>query len=646
MDITSKFLSPLPPDTILANNFEQYERDKTDISVVRSLARHANFWEAIDAPPYILNIIKNGYTIPLKYMPKSVQLRNNASSRKEPVFVRSAIDDLILKGAISESVSPPYIINPLTVAEKYSKKRLVLDLRHVNRAVLPQKCKIEGADTLSQYLPSAKFLFGFDLKSGYHHISMVPDQRKLLGFAYPDEKWVTRYFVFNILPFGLSSAGFVFTKVLRVLVNLWRSNGIPILVFFDDGIAAAESFEQGIDYSAIVKADLLASGFIPNVLKSVWIPQAILEWLGFTYNLIIHMIYATESKLDRLTHMLTSARKLRFIHKHTLSSITGSLVSLHRAYGDIVYLRSKRMQMLIARDTRRLRYLKPNNGMYINNPVASAAVSFSDASGTGCAAIITPHPDSTSVVTHREFSDWERPLSSTYRELIAVLHGLEHTKHLLEGKALRWHTDSKNICSIVRKGSMVLPLLEIALEIFHICKQYRIVLSMSWLSRKFNDTANSLSRIIDHGDWGVAPSWFNYISQRLGSTTIDCFADFRNTKHQCFNSRFYCSQAEGVDAFTQDWGHDFNWLVPPLYLVIRTIEYLQLSRAKGILVIPIWTSAHYWPRIVQLRTRQWQHVITTLTLGDIFVHYRNQQSIFGSKAWKSKTLAMKLDFSL
>ena len=663
MDLNSKSMSGITSNIKLADTFEQYERDDSDISVVGSLANHASFWEDIGAPQYIRNIIENGYSIPLKYLPKAIYLKNNATSRNEPEFVRTAIDELVVKGAVMELEAPPRVVNPLTVAEKDCKKRLVLDLRHINRAVHENKCKIEGADTLSQFLGEANFLFGFDLKAGYHHVDMVPNQWQLLGFAYPDHTGKTRYFVFKVLPFGLSSAGFVFTKILRVLINLWRSKGIPIVAFFDDGIGAVTSFEKGVTCSRVVKLDLLASGFIPNVSKSIWIPQAVMDWLGFTYNLLVRMIFATQNKLDRLSELLKTASKLRYIHKRTLSSVTGSLVSLHRAYGDIVYLRSKRMQMLIAKDIRWdiyvrldaaakseisfwLHYLQNNNGMSINTPIAAAAVSYSDASGTGCAAIITPCPNRKSLVTHREFSEQERPRSSTYRELVAVLHGLEQTKHLLQGKALRWHTDSKNICSIVRKGSMVPDLLEMALEIFHICKQFQITLSMSWLSRVYNDEADSFSRIIDHDDWGVTPSWFKYISRKLGDITIDRFADARNTKHSRFNSRFYCPTAEAIDAFTQDWAYDYNWLVPPLFLVARTIAYLELTKAKGIFIVPIWTSAHYWPHIMNLREHKRQHVIATLILGDIFLHYRNQRSLFGSKSWNSKTLVMKLDFSV
>ena len=662
MDVSSKYLSPNSPDIVLAKSFHQYEQDLSDISVVGSLARHADYWDNLPAPQYIKNIIRNGYTIPLYRLPKSVILPNNASSRNEPVFVRSAIDELLLKEAAMEVNTPPRVVNPLTVAIKDGKKRLVLDLRHVNRAVVPQKCKIESTDILAQYLPSAAFLYGFDLKSGYHHIDMVPAQWCLLGFSFPDHKGKIRYFVFKVLPFGLSSAGFIFTKVLRVLIHLWRSSGIRIVTFFDDGIGAITDYIQGIEQSKFVKKVLLNAGFIPNAIKSTWVPTPTLACLGFLYDLIKRMVFAQECKLDKIKHNIILALHKVDIHKRKLSSIVGSIVALHLSHGDIVYLRTKRMQMLIAQtndwdDTITLtepaydelmfwlNYMYKNNGLSIDLPIAAAAVSYSDASATGCASIITPCPSQESLVTHREFTEHEQSLSSTYRELVAVYHWLESAKFRLQNSALKWFTDSMNIVSIVRKGSMVQPLLELALEIFHITRKHNITLSMNWISRDLNVTADQFSRIIDHDDWGVDPQWFEHICKIMGPVTIDRFADARNTKTARFNSRFLCPSCEAVDAFTQNWHHDRNWIVPPLYLIQRALEYLILCKAKGILICPIWKAAHYWPRISFLLEHQKQHIIQTMIRGDIFVHYRNRNSIFGASQWSSETLVLSLDFS-
>ena len=88
-------------------------------------------------------------------------------------------------------------------------------------------------------------------------MDIIPRHRSYLGFAYTDHSGKERFFVFNAMPFGLRPAGFVFTKLLRVLVKIWRSKGIRAVVFFDDGIVATYSLHEGVSQAAVVRHDLL-----------------------------------------------------------------------------------------------------------------------------------------------------------------------------------------------------------------------------------------------------------------------------------------------------------------------------------------------------------------------------------------------------
>ena len=109
------------------------------------------------------------------------------------------------------------------------------------------------------------FVFSFDLKSGYHHVDIFPEHRKYLAFSWD---FHTRYFQLTALPFGLSSAPFIFTKLLKPLETHWRSRGIPIAIFFDDEVGARASLGVAKYNSSLVRSDLSFSGFqiIPTSL--------------------------------------------------------------------------------------------------------------------------------------------------------------------------------------------------------------------------------------------------------------------------------------------------------------------------------------------------------------------------------------------
>ena len=70
-------------------------------------------------------------------------------------------------------------------------------------------------------LEKGDYLFSFDLRSGYHHVETADIHHKYLGFA-----WNKKFYTFMVLPFGLASACYIFTKLLRLLVRYWRAKGL------------------------------------------------------------------------------------------------------------------------------------------------------------------------------------------------------------------------------------------------------------------------------------------------------------------------------------------------------------------------------------------------------------------------------------
>ena len=214
------------------------------------------FWQLIGTLDFILDVIKEGYKIPFISTPPPKHYSNNASALREADFVDQAIAELLADNRVEELSSPPVIRNPLTVSVQASgKKRLILDMRHINLHVFKQKFKCEGLHTIRDVFSKDFFVVvSFDLKSGYHHVDIFPEDRAFLAFSW-DFKFgtsVARYFQFTVLSFGLSSAPFIFTKLLKPLETLWRSRGIPVAIFFDDGVGAGQSVEAANHNSSVV----------------------------------------------------------------------------------------------------------------------------------------------------------------------------------------------------------------------------------------------------------------------------------------------------------------------------------------------------------------------------------------------------------
>jgi len=124
---------------------------------------------------------------------------------------------------LREESSRPHVVNLLTVSISSGKRRLNLDLRHVNKEVRLTKVKFKFGKTADQYLTSYCFGFVFDLKWGYHHIIIFPNHQKYLGYSWKFGETIN-YFVFTVLPFNLSSSGYIFTKIVQSV--LWLHTGV------------------------------------------------------------------------------------------------------------------------------------------------------------------------------------------------------------------------------------------------------------------------------------------------------------------------------------------------------------------------------------------------------------------------------------
>ena len=95
-----------------------------------------------------------------------------------------AISDLVKNNCVEVLECAPAYVNLLSVSVQASgKKRLNLDLRHINAYMFKQKFKCEDLSVALKVISKGFYLFKFDLKTGYHHVEIFPDHRKFLAFS-------------------------------------------------------------------------------------------------------------------------------------------------------------------------------------------------------------------------------------------------------------------------------------------------------------------------------------------------------------------------------------------------------------------------------------------------------------------------------
>ena len=346
----------------------------------------------------------------------------------------------------------------------------------------------------------------------------------------------------------------------------------------------------------------------------------------------------------------TSARKL--------AKLSGKIVSTKFVLGDIITLKTRKIYELIEKRSswdstfNILNFPKVHDELIfwdkelkalnkrILDKVSDTVVVYSDASDIGIGACIL----NTNYIAVRNFSNSESSNSSTWRELKAVEFALESFLTILKNQRVTWHIDNYAVSRIIKVGSSKDELHKMALRIYNLGKDNNIMLNPVWISRKYNKEADSLSRFIDMDDWETTNVFFNKINSLWGPLTVDRFADSNNRKLDRFNAKFNCPGVEKVNAFSQNWEGESNYLVPPVKDIAQVIYKIKNSEVFGTLVVPLWKSETYW---------------SLLRVGNTFESFVKDFRIFnsdgylkagpsgfhilGRKLYKGELIAFKID---
>ena len=130
------------------------------VNVKGNLRRNFEIWKHIGTPSFILNVIERGYLLPFVSFPEPVVFKNSRSYLSHAEFLEEAIQDLVESGRVVETNGPPRVVNPLSVSVHASgKKRLILDLRYVNKFLRKLHVKYEDWVTAMYYFSRGAYMF-------------------------------------------------------------------------------------------------------------------------------------------------------------------------------------------------------------------------------------------------------------------------------------------------------------------------------------------------------------------------------------------------------------------------------------------------------------------------------------------------------
>lgn len=577
-----------------------------------SLSRHIQAWRELGTvPPLVLEWIEHGFPLHLQRLPKRVRIPNYVPRQYEG-FVTQELGRLTDQAALTETPYKPYLVLPIGVVPKKSGKlRLIHNLRYLNKFLAARKFKYEDISTIAEIVQPDDWMTVLDVEDGFYHISIHPAFRHLLGL-----EWQGRYYVWNVLPMGLSLSPWVFTKITRPILQYLRQNGRRATAYMDDFSLMERGQIECLTYTQQFCDLMCRLGWFLSTAKSRTSPSQRQEVLGFIVDTTGEpTLRVPAAKLRQASHQIS--RLLRKASagpipvKH-LAQIAGQLVSMTRAI-----VRGK----LLLRSLYRCIATKRSwqDSIYLTKAAREDLEWWKDAFRHWNGHILRPRPTEIDLATDASQSGWgavlsgrsracgfwdeeTRQTSINYRELLAVFLGLESFSQQLQGRSIRLFSDNATtVAYINRFGGRYQSLDTVARAIHNFCAIHQIHLRAVHLPGTSNNLADFESRRIDRYDWRISSITWNLLQHHFGPHTFDRFAAFDNYQVEKYNSRYLDHAASAVDSLEQDWRGQNNYAAPPFRLLPRVLTLIQSQMVEKVtLIAPFWPAQPWFKVLLRL----------------------------------------------
>lgn len=318
------------------------------------------FWQGFTASRFCLSVISHGYSLRWKEGPPLPVERNNKAGCYDETnygFVCEAIKKLRAQGAIRKCTRTELtcVLAMDVHVNSEGKRRLIVDARPVNKFEQRRKFKCEslmkeGRDIFER----CKFGGVIDISHAYHHIEIAAESQKYLGI-----EWEGEYFMWQVLPFGLSSAPWVWVTLSAEPVAEFRRWCIKVMHYFDDLPHGADtSIEEVFDSKRMV-AFLESCGFVIEIgRKCVGHEVGLEEFaaLGFIIDLkkqLFRMKPVRMAKISALARELWTRRN-EALPARLVAAFAGTVVSSSLAMGGPTRMRTRALYAVLGvRRTRR-----------------------------------------------------------------------------------------------------------------------------------------------------------------------------------------------------------------------------------------------------------------------------------------------------
>ena len=580
-------------------------------------------WQTLRASKEVLRWLRRGYPLPflknrdhlpplklVKSCPPHLITRYDSQPQKQAAL-DNIISELLAKKAIAllPKGQSGFFSRVFLRAKKSGGWRLILDVSELNVHLKHQTFAMDTSDVIKQAVSPGQWACSVDFSDAYHHIPMAPKHRRFLCFQVG-----FLIYYYWALPFGLSTAPRVFTKVMAPVKNWARQRLFLLFQYLDDWMNSCPTQNLAFEQTVLFVRKCIQLGLIVNFDKSELIPAQVITFLGIVFDFVQGRVFPTGQMLEDIATRIRYLKTTPLMRVQQAESLNGLLAFAAKVvpWGRI---HSRHCQKQVSQAVKAqgrghlaLMPLTPEIEAeflwWTTSPCLKQGIAFQ------------PPPPSLHLQTDASTSGWgihfqnklynglwtvkEKSMHINVLELRAVLLACQKFSTLFKHQTVQVMLDNSTAVSYINKqgGTHSRCMMTETRRLFTLLLELECNMQAVHLAGHLNVLADLASREgqVIRTEWQLHQSTFKWLCQNSiwGHPKLDMFANSRNKQLPMYMSPCPDPRAFAIDALVAQWPKLTLYAFPPTVTLQKLVTRLKQETSFRILLIAPWDVNATW----------------------------------------------------
>ena len=198
----------------------------------------------------------------------------------------------------------------------------ILNLSNLNLYLQRFHFRMETLRSIIKSLQQGEWTIALDLTDAYFHVPIRPFHRRYLRFCFNGQ-----CYQYRALPFGLSTAPCLFTKVVQVIAGHLRQESIHCHQYLVDWLLKNKSRSLLLAQAQKAIDVTVKLGFLINKEKSNLRPSQSFVYLGAHFDLKLGRVFLTQERSVLIQDLIGLFRLHEYLPAQTFLKLLGTMAS-------------------------------------------------------------------------------------------------------------------------------------------------------------------------------------------------------------------------------------------------------------------------------------------------------------------------------